>query len=147
MIAFCFSLMRTLMGVCLVPWRINSFAGGHIGKGLPGTRQRVWGTRAGKKGAELSRPCLNHTAHSVQIGVAGRGVIRVMWHLRINQILLGCSDGTAKVLFDPQRSIKYAFRAAQGFLIRFGALTVWSAAPGVRRCVPRADHAKRTRWT
>ncbi len=41
-----------------------------------------------------------------QLGVGARGVIRALWHPKINQILLGLSDGTVKVWFDPERSNK-----------------------------------------
>jgi len=32
-----------------------------------------------------------------KFGVPGRGVIAVAWHLKINQIVIGCSDGNVKV--------------------------------------------------
>eukprot|EP00730_Choanoeca_flexa_P018636 TRINITY_DN9073_c0_g1_i1.p1 TRINITY_DN9073_c0_g1~~TRINITY_DN9073_c0_g1_i1.p1 ORF type:complete len:636 (+),score=134.05 TRINITY_DN9073_c0_g1_i1:136-1908(+) len=39
-----------------------------------------------------------------RVGVGCRGVLRVLWHLKINQIVLGCADGNVKVLFDPVKS-------------------------------------------
>ena len=33
---------------------------------------------------------------------------RVLWHLKINQIVIGCTDGCVKVFFDPKKSNKCA---------------------------------------
>eukprot|EP01147_Barroeca_monosierra_P000755 gene755-4047_t len=43
-----------------------------------------------------------------QIGVGPRGVISLLWHLKLNQILAGCSDGCIKVFFNPLKSAKGA---------------------------------------
>ncbi|EGD80899.1 hypothetical protein PTSG_01486 [Salpingoeca rosetta] len=43
-----------------------------------------------------------------QVGVGPRGVISVLWHLKINQIVVGCTDGRIKVFFDPRKSDKGA---------------------------------------
>jgi hypothetical protein len=42
----------------------------------------------------------------------GGAVIRVVWHHKINQLLLGCSDGVIRTLYDPEQSKKGALLSA-----------------------------------
>ncbi|XP_037086952.1 gastrulation defective protein 1 homolog [Pollicipes pollicipes] len=47
-----------------------------------------------------------------QLPVAEGHVIRIVWHPRINQLMLGCGSGVCKVLFDPDKSHRGAILAA-----------------------------------
>ncbi len=35
-----------------------------------------------------------------------QSVVRCLWHPKLNQIMVGCADGKAKVLFSPKHSIR-----------------------------------------
>lgn len=49
------------------------------------------------------------TAASYSAGVAeGHSAVAVLWHPKINQIAVGCGDGSTRVLYDPQHSEKGA---------------------------------------
>lgn len=43
-----------------------------------------------------------------EIEVTNSHVIRMMWHPKLNQIFIGCGDGTIKVYYDNQRSLRGA---------------------------------------
>ena len=36
-----------------------------------------------------------------------QSVVGCLWHEKLNQIVVGCGNGTVKVFFDPERSNKY----------------------------------------
>ena len=38
-----------------------------------------------------------------------QSVSRCLWHPKLNQILVGCSDGKAKVYFSPKYSLRYVY--------------------------------------
>ncbi len=42
-----------------------------------------------------------------QIAIAG-SVVRLLWHPKINQLVVGCGDNSTRVLYDPDRSSKGA---------------------------------------
>ncbi|XP_078656710.1 WD repeat-containing protein 70-like isoform X1 [Branchiostoma floridae x Branchiostoma belcheri] len=43
-----------------------------------------------------------------EIELQDTGVVRCLWHHRLNQIIVGCSNGKAKVFYDPNKSHKGA---------------------------------------
>ncbi|XP_065648647.1 WD repeat-containing protein 70 [Hydra vulgaris] len=76
----------------------------------PDEKLIVTGTSAKKGGGNgklvfLERDTLN-IAHELDFG--NTSVVCSLWHVKLNQILVGLSDGNIKVLFDPTRSIKGA---------------------------------------
>jgi len=77
----------------------------------PDEKLIVTGTSAMKDGSSggellfLERDTLN-IAHRINFGA--KSVITSLWHSKINQILVGLSDGNVKVLFDPEKSNKGA---------------------------------------
>lgn len=46
--------------------------------------------------------------HRITLGGVGEGVIRIRWHVRINQIAVSLSSGQVRVLFDNVRSVRGA---------------------------------------
>ncbi|RKP06240.1 WD40-repeat-containing domain protein [Thamnocephalis sphaerospora] len=59
--------------------------------------------------AVLDRRTLK-TVH--ELAVSDAGVTKVLWHKRINQIIVGCSNGQVPVLYDPELSVKGAILCA-----------------------------------
>jgi WD40 repeat protein len=43
-----------------------------------------------------------------EMGVGESHVIRALWHPKLNQIMVGCGDGTVRVYYDPEKSINGA---------------------------------------
>jgi hypothetical protein len=46
------------------------------------------------------------------IDAADTGITKVLWHKRINQILIGCTNGQVPIFYDPEMSSKGAILCA-----------------------------------
>jgi WD40 repeat protein len=72
----------------------------------PNDRYFVCGTSVKKN--EGSGVVIFYDKHTLQpvkrIGIANSSAISILWHPKINQLLVGCSDGKVRVLFDPEMS-------------------------------------------
>ncbi len=54
----------------------------------------------------------------MQLCILSQDVIRCIWHPKLNQIAVGCGDGTVKLYYDTKKSIRY---------LRHFSLLVWSS--------------------
>jgi hypothetical protein len=84
----------------------------------------VWDLRSYKKALAIFEHLANDfeetgcdfspDGHYVVTGTSGRktecsnSVVRTVWHSKINQIILSCADGSVRVLFDNELSVKGA---------------------------------------
>ncbi len=44
----------------------------------------------------------------LEVGSENKGVVRSLWHPKLNQLIVGSGDGAVRVLYDPERSINGA---------------------------------------
>ncbi|EJT98901.1 WD40 repeat-like protein [Dacryopinax primogenitus] len=70
-----------------------------------GTKQEM---EAGLGGGKLLLLKRENLELEREVPLGGRGILRVVWHPKINQILCGHADGTIRVLYSPTHSINGA---------------------------------------
>ena len=71
---------------------------------IVGSALRLWlHVCLGCELASQSRWC----SGSRQLLFHSQSVVKCLWHPKLNQIMVGCADGKAKVLFSPKHSVRY----------------------------------------
>ncbi|TPX60548.1 hypothetical protein PhCBS80983_g01703 [Powellomyces hirtus] len=99
--------MRKLVKpISIVPDLVNFFEETDV-VFSPNDRYILTGTSV-KKDQGSGKLCIfdrDNLAPVTQIEVARSSVVRVLWHVRINQILTGTGDGSVQVFYDPALSL------------------------------------------
>uniref|UniRef100_A0A7S0JCP2 FHA domain-containing protein n=1 Tax=Calcidiscus leptoporus TaxID=127549 RepID=A0A7S0JCP2_9EUKA len=74
----------------------------------PDERMLVAGTavRKGDGAPQLNFFSLSSMQRIAQLDMEGNSLVSILWHARLNQILVGCNNGRAYALYDPSMSEK-----------------------------------------